>query len=66
MTTKLWVPCEVGQRLYEEYIQLAEKVLELGYYTIDPNQPILIAWRAWVSHRDGCKKCGGIVWPRLR
>ncbi len=55
--TATWNPCEEGQRLYEVYCHEADEVRKRGYYTLDPDQPILVAMREWESHRDSCEKC---------
>lgn len=55
--TAIWHPCADGLLLYLAYCAEAEKVVQLGYYMTDPNQPVLKTWHAWVEHVENCEAC---------
>ena len=55
--TPTWHPCAEGEKLYQAYCAEAEKVVALGYYITDPNQPILKTWHEWREHVEHCESC---------
>ena len=57
MTLHTLYYCAEGWRLYDAYTVERLAVEAKGYYTDDPDQPILATWHALQAHVASCEKC---------